>query len=334
MILILSSEVDISTTEVQFWMRCFDMDFLRISDEDGILLKCLELSNEDNNALILVVSNGNEKFELYLNEINGYWYRRGEFTLISEPFHSTEDINRITISKLNKIQLDENSRILDYMNFKLLTGQSINSFNDNYLNKLNLLSIAKDFGLLIPPTIVTTQKDVLSEFFTKHREIITKSLWNGINFELGDLSYSLPTMLFDFLGLNENIPNSFAATLFQKNIQKRYELRIFYLDGVFYSSCIFSQRDPQTKIDFRIYNHENPNRVVPYNLPESVKRKLHRLMEYLMLKSGSIDMICSLDGQYYFLEINPIGQFKQVSMPCNYYLEREIAMYYEKKSSK
>ena len=43
------------------------------------------------------------------------------------------------------------------------------------------------------------------------------------------------------------------------------------------------------------------------------------------LKSGSIDMIYSTDNIYYFLEVNPVGQFYQVSFPANYYLEKEIA---------
>ena len=50
-------------------------------------------------------------------------------------------------------------------------------------------------------------------------------------------------------------------------------------------------------------------------------------MQKLDMNSGSIDMVVTKDKRYVFLEVNPIGQFKQVSYPCNYYLEKEVAKY-------
>ena len=50
-------------------------------------------------------------------------------------------------------------------------------------------------------------------------------------------------------------------------------------------------------------------------------------MKNLKLDTGSIDMIVTLDGEYVFLEINPIGQFGMVSYHCNYHLEKRIAEY-------
>ncbi|MPT35513.1 MAG: hypothetical protein E2604_10600 [Flavobacterium sp.] len=55
------------------------------------------------------------------------------------------------------------------------------------------------------------------------------------------------------------------------------------------------------------------------------KIKLKKLMKVLKLNSGSIDMLVSSNNEYVFLEVNPIGQFGQVSKPCNYYLEKQIA---------
>ena len=48
-------------------------------------------------------------------------------------------------------------------------------------------------------------------------------------------------------------------------------------------------------------------------------------MKLADLDTGSIDMMYSTDGEYYFLEVNPVGQFGMVSYPCNYYIEKEIA---------
>ena len=113
--------------------------------------------------------------------------------------------------------------------------------------------------------------------------------------------------------------------MFQRMIEKEFELRIFFLNNTFYASAIFSQIDNQTKTDFRNYNDCKPNRTPPYKLPVKIQNKLSILMSKLTLNSGSIDLIVTPLGKYVFLEVNPIGQFAQVSIPCNYYLEKIMA---------
>lgn len=121
--------------------------------------------------------------------------------------------------------------------------------------------------------------------------------------------------------------NSFAVSLVQNYIEKKYELRVFYFEKLFYTMAIFSQNDSKTSVDFRNYNKEKPNRTVPYKLPYEVEQKLINLMDKLDLNCGSIDMIVEKNNEYVFLEVNPIGQFGMISSPCNYNLERIIAKY-------
>ena len=48
-------------------------------------------------------------------------------------------------------------------------------------------------------------------------------------------------------------------------------------------------------------------------------------MNLIGLNTGSIDMILTPEGDYYFLEVNPVGQFGMISHPCNFYLEEKVA---------
>lgn len=48
-------------------------------------------------------------------------------------------------------------------------------------------------------------------------------------------------------------------------------------------------------------------------------------MQKLTIKCGSIDMVVNTKNEFVFLEVNPFGQFQQVSFPCNYYLELKVA---------
>lgn len=148
---------------------------------------------------------------------------------------------------------------------------------------------------------------------------------------LSDRDYNSMLMLYvGKISMKEIIQEEnerFPFTLFQVYIDKEFEVRSFFLDGNFYSIAIFSQNDSQTRIDFRNYNRKKPNRTIPFNLPEDIKKRLLCFLKKAKLRMGSFDLIKSTKGQYYFLEINPVGQFGMVSFPGNFYLEKRLAKY-------
>ena len=149
--------------------------------------------------------------------------------------------------------------------------------------------------------------------------------------DLPAVASSLRHKLHDYLRAEE-LPETFYLTLFQEELEKEYELRIFCLDGDVYGMAIFSQLDQKTKVDFRNYNLSRPNRVVPYAVPAAVHTKINYLLANLGLTNGSVDMVRTVAGEYVFLEVNPTGQFGMVSEPCNYYLEQRMAEFLLKKA--
>jgi glutathione synthase/RimK-type ligase-like ATP-grasp enzyme len=185
----------------------------------------------------------------------------------------------------------------------------------------------------VPETYIATKKEDLVTFLGRHKKIITKGIKNnGFNLTPSHSISSL-TMIVSKSDLNE-ISDCFAPSLFQEYLDKIFELRIFYFNKKFYSAAIFSQNDEKTKVDFRNYNDKKPNRVVPYNLPFQVEESLHNFVKKCNLTSGSIDMIVSKEMQYYFLEINPVGQFDWISKACNQYLEKDIALFFYERNHK
>jgi ATP-GRASP peptide maturase of grasp-with-spasm system len=193
------------------------------------------------------------------------------------------------------------------------------------LNKLTVINKAKKLKIHTPNTLVSNSKNDLLDFFIlNNKSIITKTIGEVEAFDFEDRSYALFTEVITDEKI-EKLPNVFFPSLFQQMIEKSYEIRSFYIDGDFYSMAIFSGSDQKTKVDFRKYNQTKPNRTVPYQLPSNLELKLHKLMLELGLNTGSIDLIKSIDNKYYFLEVNPVGQFGMVSKPCNYFLEKIVA---------
>lgn len=198
-----------------------------------------------------------------------------------------------------------------------------NGFKLMDLNKIEVLLKAKKIGISTPDFLLTTNKLELIAFKKRHTTIITKPIYNAdvIKFNEFNTGVMYTKIVTDAI-INE-IPETFFPSFFQECIIKDYELRIFYLDGAFYSSAIFTNNN-EDNIDYRDKN-TNKIRSISYQLPKNIEIKLTRLMKSMKLNTGSIDMIKCKSGKYYFLEINPCGIYEGISNACNYNLNKKIA---------
>jgi glutathione synthase/RimK-type ligase-like ATP-grasp enzyme len=158
-----------------------------------------------------------------------------------------------------------------------------------------------------------------------HGEMIVKPLSECIQVEEEDgRKFKMLTKTISRANLRY-VPDVFFPSLVQEKVNKKFEIRTFYLDGACHAMAIFSQQNKNTREDFRNYDNARPNRTVPYKLPADIEHRLQQLMQALGFRAGSIDLMVDVHGNYIFLEINPEGQFGMVSYPCNYYLEKKLA---------
>ncbi|WP_394674858.1 grasp-with-spasm system ATP-grasp peptide maturase [uncultured Chryseobacterium sp.] len=299
MILIISDEYDMSTNIVIDWLDYYKMKWLRINDTD----KC-EMSSSDFGIFLKI-----KGVLVDIDEIRAVWYRRG--------FISVGEFKKLQIHQLNSYLLHNKSVLHEYLQYKLSHKKQINSFSKANVNKLIVNDIAREVGLKIPPSFIDSQFPDLK----KYKKAITKPITPGFLGNIDGIDIDSYTKI-----LQQDNLKSFSTSLIQEYIEKKFEIRTFYLFGKCWSMAIFSQGDDKTQIDFRRYNNDMPNRTVPFKLPQSIEQMINQLMQKVSLESGSIDLIYSTDNNFYFLEVNPVGQFDMVSYPCNYHLEKEIAL--------
>lgn len=94
----------------------------------------------------------------------------------------------------------------------------------------------------------------------------------------------------------------------QNYIQKKYEVRYTFVNGEHFVCKIESQLSDKSRIDFRRYDFAN----TPYlaiKAPEKIKDMVTMLMHRLNLNYGALDFIVDPNDNWYFLEINPVGQY-------------------------
>ncbi len=320
--LILTNANDYSSTTVIKWLLYLKKNFTRINNGEVLEIQNVTITD---NGIDFKLSHLTKAIDL--NQYKSYWYRRGNFRIHPMPqfMHRDAALNKAINQQLDR----ERKAIIDFLHQKLESRKHINSALRAEVNKLQTLTIANEIGLKIPNTYLLSRKEDLVEYL-KINALITKGIQEGLTLEYqhgkeNALYYCMTTEFKnDQLRL---IPENFSSTKFQNKIQKALELRVFIFNKKCFAMAIFSQNNPKTETDFRRYDRQKPNRNVPYQLPVEIEKKLHLLCKRLQLNSGSADLILDQQGQYIFLEINPVGQFGMVSHPCNYYLEKKIAYY-------
>ncbi len=303
MVLILSNKNDFTTNLVQDWLYYYGKEVTRINS----FIKDLSFKTND----IFIESDAGK--EISLNGIKSFWYRKGRIIQPKNTKHQTIK---------SEFEISEG-----YISYLLEDKKGIGRYQQAMnLNKLIVLQIAKKNGLNIPNTFILDNKTDLLNLISenKDKKFITKMKTESSMFQFEDTSSIIYTNVLNEK-IVENLPEKFASSLIQEKIEKLIEIRTFFLHGETWSMAIFSQNDDQTKDDYRRYNNRKPNRNTLFKLPKDLEDKLCLVMNDLNLDTGSIDWILTKDNVYYFLEVNPTGQFSNMSMTCNYPLEKIIA---------
>lgn len=297
MIALLSkSRFEKTTEDVIDWLIHYNQKFKRINGDDYIPF------GDDNSCF------------------NVSWYWRW---LDSNKYNSLHTIDE----KLEMIKNIESEKkvISEYFFNSLKNCYWLSNPFQSSVNKLIILDEAQKIGLKVPETKLINKKQDLINFKNTHKRIITKSFSNPLPI----FTQKKQTFFFtrevtddDILKVDQVFPVSFC----QKLIEKKFEVRAFLLVDTFYSMAIFND-----EIDGR--NKQKESRRVPFKLPENIEIKLLKLLKKLNYNFASIDLL-SDEESLYFLELNPVGQFGNLSYECNYNLDREIALILKKENEK
>lgn len=319
MILIFTDNEDGSTNEVIEWLNTFKQKWFRINESDHISLNCILFENNSIVRFELKVNN----HVIDLTKVQAFWYRRGYLNWVNRPKRLISKFEEI-IGRHLELELKNIDDFVHQYLEKNKTG--INSCTKGTNDKTYYQFVAMNSGLSVPDTIITTRKRDITDFHSGNTASVTKPINEALLFtHNGYGAFSKTTEVND--SLLGNLSDRFFPSLVQSYVAKFAELRIFFLHDQIYAMAIFSQQNEQTKLDFRNYDDERPNRNVPFDMPEDIKKKIILLMHTIELNCGSLDVILTPEGEYVFLEVNPVGQFGMVSQPCNYNLEKVIANY-------
>ncbi|CAM4499570.1 MAG: hypothetical protein LEGION0403_FIIPPAGN_02543 [Legionella sp.] len=235
-------------------------------------------------------------------DIESIWWRRPRRPHLPENIHEDD---KSFVHKENSIYHDS----IPY----LLNGDAwwVNPIESTYKtrSKITQLKLAQKCGFKLPDTLVSNSpKDI--------RNFIGNSEKNGVIYKpfaphhwTNDSGVRL--LYTDKISLND-LPSDemlrVVPGIYQKYVEKKYELRVTCFGSHISAVKIHSQQHADGQTDWRkIPGHELA--LSPFKLSDSIKDRIIRFMKMIGVVFGCFDFIVTPEEEIVFLELNEQGQF-------------------------
>jgi MvdD-like protein with pre-ATP grasp domain len=176
------------------------------------------------------------------------------------------------------------------------------------------LDQARQVGLTIPDTLITTDPEKVRAFWQARRgEVIYKPFLQTFH------SWRETRQLkADQLAQLDSV--RLAPVIFQSLIPGAADLRVTVIGSEVFPAAV-DLRKMEYKLDVRL----NQQAYERHPLPPATTEKLLALMRRLGLEYGAIDLRLTPDGDYVFFEVNPAGQFLFVEHACQLPISAALA---------
>lgn len=326
MVLIFSNSKDPTTDRVIEWLMAFGSEYRRINSEDltddSIPFFCDPPEGR-------VSLRGMRGLDDKRTPVRVCWYRRWNRFRIPSPVNGDPMLQQLRLETWREAEAISRFLFDRFRDLPWLSDPESATSEEKILT----LRSAKKNGLRVPKSIITNRREEVLRTFGEGDKVVIKPITDPHGF-LDRENQSFHRIFAEPLDRStlKELPHSFFPSFFQERIERSHEVRSFYLDGSFYSTALFTPPSEQ-RIDIKLANgmQEDMTKMNRTRIPGEVKKALIELMKELGLNSGSIDLLVRPDGEHFFLEVNPVGQFIGYGEQVNYALDRKIAEWLHQK---
>jgi glutathione synthase/RimK-type ligase-like ATP-grasp enzyme len=198
-----------------------------------------------------------------------------------------------------------------------------------YANHKSLqLRVASQLGFRMPETLMTNDPDAVRSFAKRYKTLIVKS--QASNFPAQDnVARFFFAQVVPSKTLLERLDNlHLAPAIFQQHIATTSDIRVTVVGGQCFAASITTEDkavNDTTVRDWRSAHSQRHAKFVQHDLPQREQELCIKLVHRLGLRYGAIDLVVGHDGRYWFLEINPNGQWAFVEEDCGLPIGKAIA---------
>lgn len=175
--------------------------------------------------------------------------------------------------------------------------------------KLRQLQSAVEVGLRIPDSLFSNNPTEIRAFISRYpgSEVVFKTIYPVYWLSDDALRLTYTKEINQQLLPSDPILQA-APGIYQRKIEKKYELRVTFMGERAIAVKLASQDNPEAMTDWRAVSSFSIG-IEIFHLPDLIKQKCIALMKKLGVVFGCFDFIVTPENEYYFLEINEQGQF-------------------------
>ncbi|MBT8225493.1 MAG: ATP-grasp ribosomal peptide maturase [Dactylosporangium sp.] len=169
------------------------------------------------------------------------------------------------------------------------------------------LAVATEVGLHVPPTLITNDPDAARAFAEQSGPVVYQSLTpasvaDGDTHRLVFAAPVSPEWIDASVGL--------TAHLFQRSLaDESHEVRLTAVDDTLLATRI-DAHSQAARTDWRAdYDHLGYTALADADIPAPVRSGITALLNRFRLRFGVFDFVVTPDETWWFLEINPNGQW-------------------------
>jgi glutathione synthase/RimK-type ligase-like ATP-grasp enzyme len=301
--LVVSSTIDYSTDLICYELEMQGIRYLRINRDRFSQYK-ITYSLEES---CMQITLNNRLYMIKENSLKSIYFRAPVFLRTSKSYSLEEQLYRGQWSAfIRNLIIFEKAK---WVNHPVKVYQAENKLYQLKLAKKNKLDIPKTFmGNMIPKEI------------NLERPYIVKSLDTALFYEKDKEMFTYANILSGEELLNSEI--QYAPIIIQECLENKTDIRVTVIGTELFAVSILEDGE-QIKGDWRRTTTED----LEYKkilLPTSVETKITKLMGELGLEFGGVDLAL-VDGKYYFIEVNPTGEWGWLVSSTDLPIDKAIA---------
>jgi len=190
--------------------------------------------------------------------------------------------------------------------------------------KILQLHVAQRIGLKIPRTCITSSQTDAIEFIESRRGRVVAKALSAPLIEYPDQDYFIFTSVPCDISQVSPHELSIAPTIFQELLAPKTDYRVTVIGHDCFSVRIAASADSSVPLDWRTAKEGLD--FTPCTIPRSVSERCVKLVTELGLVFGAIDL-AEAKGDYYFLEINPNGEWGWLQTQARLPIAETLAEY-------
>ena len=306
-VLILASKFDLSCDFVVAQLRRRGASYFRLNSEDFERF-AVELIPDE--AMVSLHSDGLD-VQLEPETLKAIYFRRAVY--LREAFTEKHSVHE------QLIRSHRSAFMRSFMVFDSCRWINHPAATYKAEHKAVQLSTAHAIGFDIPRTVITNDADGILKVAQGNPTIAVKGLDTVLVWEDGLETFGYTSLVDTTLAERSHL--SSAPLIAQEALEHKLDLRVTVVGQQVFCVSVTHGGD-SIQGDWRLKKDGAEFR--PFDLPANITKRCSQLTESLGLAFGAIDLALQ-HGKYFFLEINPTGEWAWLVDQSNLPIDKAIA---------